>query len=316
MIQAMWLTLKVVIPVFGLVLAGMAGGRTNVIGTHASDSLNRFVVWFALPALLFETVAKSRWVDLWQPDFIAVYGISALSVLCMAMIAARWRGQALADVAIEGLNACYANVGFVGFPIAMVLLGPEALLPTTIAAVMGMCVFFALAIVFIEISLHANASMVTVGFRVFTAIGKHPLIVAPLCGVPFTYFGVVLPVPVIQFLDLLAAAAPCALVAIGIFIVQQRTQLAVMGQSTVTLIVLLKLVMHPLLAWLLAVYVFDLTEVMMHAVVLMAALPTGTGSFMLAEYYGRDARVSSRVTVLSTLLSVVTIALVMVFIRY
>ena len=46
----------------------------------------------------------------------------------------------------------------------------------------------------------------------------------------------------------------------------------------------------------------------MHLVVLLAALPTGTGPFMLAELYGRGGVVTSRVVLLTTVLSVVTLS--------
>ncbi len=42
---------------------------------------------------------------------------------------------------------------------------------------------------------------------------------------------------------------------------------------------------------------------------LIAALPTGTGSFMLAEFYQREATTTSRVILISTLLSVLTLSL-------
>jgi predicted permease len=37
-------------------------------------------------------------------------------------------------------------------------------------------------------------------------------------------------------------------------------------------------------------------------------LPTGTGPFMLAEFYGREAGVTARVILISTVLSIVTVS--------
>jgi hypothetical protein len=42
---------------------------------HATGELNRFVVWLALPALLFDIVAKAHWSEIWQPGFVAVCGL-------------------------------------------------------------------------------------------------------------------------------------------------------------------------------------------------------------------------------------------------
>ena len=65
---------------------------------------------------------------------------------------------------------------------------------------------------------------------------------------------------------------------------------------------------HPVLAWLLARFVFDLPPLLLHTAVLMAALPTGTGPFMLAEFYRREAEVTARVVLVSTILSVLTVS--------
>ncbi len=70
----------------------------------------------------------------------------------------------------------------------------------------------------------------------------------------------------------------------------------------------LKLILQPVLAWVLATRVFGLSPVMTEAVVLLSALPTGTGPFMLAEFYRREAGVTSRVILASTVLSLVTVS--------
>lgn len=70
-----------------------------------------------------------------------------------------------------------------------------------------------------------------------------------------------------------------------------------------------KLIVQPAVTWLLATQVFRLDALSTHVAVLMAALPTGTGPFMLAEFYRREAGVTSRTILVSTLLAVATITL-------
>jgi malonate transporter and related proteins len=59
--------LSVVVPVFALILAGFIAGKTGKLGPNASTEINRFVVWLALPAQLFNFTANSDWQTLWQP---------------------------------------------------------------------------------------------------------------------------------------------------------------------------------------------------------------------------------------------------------
>lgn len=70
----------------------------------------------------------------------------------------------------------------------------------------------------------------------------------------------------------------------------------------------LKLVGQPLLTWALAVYVFHLSPAITGLAVVLAALPTGTGPFMLAQMYKRDAGGTAGSILVSTVLSIVTIS--------
>lgn len=60
---------SIIFPVFGLVLAGYSCRRLGVLGPASATELNRFVVWLALPALLFQIMAKADWSTLYQPGF-------------------------------------------------------------------------------------------------------------------------------------------------------------------------------------------------------------------------------------------------------
>ena len=71
----MFSTLLIVLPIFALILAGWVTRKIGVLGAAATTELNRFVVYLALPALLFDIVAHAHWADIWQPGFIAAFGL-------------------------------------------------------------------------------------------------------------------------------------------------------------------------------------------------------------------------------------------------
>lgn len=172
-----------------------------------------------------------------------------------------------------------------------------------------MCLFFAGTIALVESRLQGSGYSGSLSLKVLKALIRNPILVAPLCGLPFSISGVQLPTPVQEFLRLLTgAASPCALVAIGIYLSLNRRILRT-ATSLAPLLVMCKLVIHPGCAWLLATKVFHLDPKLAHAAVILAALPSGTGSFMLADLYKRDPTTSTQVVILSTALSVVTIPL-------
>ncbi|MCJ2072709.1 AEC family transporter [Methylobacterium sp. J-030] len=309
-------TLPVVLPIFALVFAGWLARRIGVLGAAATTELNRFVVFLALPALLFDVTAHANWAALWKPGFVGAFGLSSLAVFALTVLIRRGAGRPLADAALDGLNAGYANVGFMGFPLALVALGPEALAPTTVAVILTVCAVFAVAIVLIETGLRQAdpaGRRVPIWLAVGRSLVRNPLLVAPALGALVPSLGLAVPAPVETFLKLLGgAASPCALVALGLFLAQRRRSRG--GQGTeghrrvAALLVGLKLAAHPLLAYGLGRYVFDLPPLLLHTAVLMAALPTGTGPFMLAEFYRREADLTATVVLVSTVLAVATVS--------
>ncbi len=301
-------TLIVVLPVFALIFAGWLVRRIGVLGPHATPELNRFVVYLALPALLFDITAHARWVDVWQPGFVAAFGLGMSLIFALTLILRASHPRHLADAAIDGLNAGYANTGFIGFPLALVTLGHDAMAPTLVATILTVCVLFAVAIILIETGLQTEKRRKHLVIKVGRSLLRNPLLVAPVLGAVVPLAGLSVPAPVESFLKMLGgAASPCALVALGLFLAAQRGT-AEQDIGAAALLVGFKLVLQPVVTWILATAVFGLSPLLTHTAVLLAALPTGTGPFMLAEFYRREASITSNVVLASTVASVVTIS--------
>jgi predicted permease len=308
-------TLEILLPIFALILAGFACRRRGALGPHAASELNRFVVWLALPAMLFDIMARSTWRELDQPAFFAVFSISCVSVFALVLVQRLVAGLHLADASIEAIAASYPNVGYIGFPLCLLIFGPSSLTPTTIATILVACVLFALAIVLIEIGLQTERAPHRLVLKVLKSLARNPLIVAPIAGVLFAASGVAMPNGVETFLKLLGgAASPCALVSLGAFLAERRPSEASASKETICL-TMVKLVAQPLMAWWLAARVFAMPSPLVGMAVVLAALPTGTGPFMLAEYYRREAGVTSKVILLSTTGALLSLTLLLMGMR-
>jgi predicted permease len=311
---AMLTTLFIVLPIFALIFLGFGCRRAGVLGPHATTELNRFVVYLALPALLFDIMAHSNWRTLDQPAFAAVFALSTFIVFALTVGLRRRGARHLADVSIDGLNAGYGNTGFIGFPLSLIVFGRGMLGLTTIAAIITVCLLFGVAIVLIEIGLQTEARPVHLLLKVGRSLIRNPLLVAPLLGAVWAAMGLAVPGPAETFLRLLGdAASPCALVALGLFLGESRAGATALSDSL--LLVGLKLILQPVLAWVLATQVFRLAPSLTHLVVVLAALPTGTGPFMLAEFYGREAGITARAILLSTIGSLVTVSAYLAWVR-
>ncbi|WP_319381272.1 AEC family transporter [Thiomicrorhabdus sp.] len=308
----------ILLPVFGLIAAGFITRKTGVLGENAASELNRFVVWLALPALLFDIMANSHWSTLFKADFISVYLIAS-GVVFFGILGWRLKqGRPLADASIDGIAASYSNTGYVGFPLLFLVFGSSSQVPTTIATIIVVCVLFALAIMLIESGLQAKVAWHLRALNVFNAVFRNPLVLAPIAGMAFAATPYHLPEGIETFLGLLAdAASPCALVSLGLFLADASAQSqkgAGSVRSTAFGLTAAKLLVQPLLAAWLAFGVFDMERELAMMAIMLAALPTGTGPFMLAEFYRREALITAQTVLFSTTLSLFTLSLLLLYI--
>ncbi len=254
---AMFSTVEILLPVFGLIFAGVACRRLGLLGPTAASELNRFVVWLALPALLFDSMARATWQQLDQAAFIATFSLACAGIFVLVLVLRLLGGRHLADASVDAIAASYPNTGYIGFPLLMIVFGAASLTPTTIATILVACVLFSFAIVLIEIGLQTERTPHKLGLKVVGSLARNPLIVSPIVGV-------------------LVAVAHVALPA----------------------------------------SVFTLPQTLTDVAVLLAALPTGTGPYMLAEFYEREALITSRTILLSTLGSLVTLSLLLRYVHH
>jgi len=112
----MKLVAEAVLPLFALILAGYVCGWRGLFGPGATNALNLFVVWLALPALLFQALAEARWSELDRPAFVAAIALGMLATFVPWVAMAR-RRKPLPDASIEALAASYPNTGFMGVPL-------------------------------------------------------------------------------------------------------------------------------------------------------------------------------------------------------
>jgi malonate transporter and related proteins len=299
--------LAAVLPVFGLVACGVLAGRFGLVHQSSSQALNQFVYAFALPAMLFVAVYRGSLDEILSGMFlVAVIGATLGTALAGYMISHAMRNATSAENTLRALNASFANTGYLGIPLVTVAYGERAALPAALATVATNIVSFALAIVCLELFVNPRPGAVR---RALGGVLRSPLIWPIALAVACVALEIRVPVPIERFATLLAAAAgPCALFAIGLFVSQlsMRAGIAAAWPSTA-----LKLVLHPALMALLAFYLLPIDPFWAKIGVVCASLPLGATAFVLAQRYKLLEAETSTGAVLSTAVSVLTVSLIM-----
>lgn len=300
--------LNAALPVFGLMLLGYLAGRSGRFEPSATDTLNRFAFYFALPALIFIAMAKVAPDQLHQVGFLATFSGGVALTWLAGYVLSRTSGRARADALIEGCNSGYSNVGFMGVPLSLLVFGRDGIAPAAMSVLLTACVQFLLAIIAVELTLKGGESLRTAIRQVVGSLFANPLFLAPLAGITVSVMGLAVPTPLEQFATLLGnAAAPVALFCIGLSLAQ--TRLASHDYAAIGRVTLLKLIMQPAIAAVLALYVFSMPWMWAQAAILLSALPIGSGIFTIAKTYERDTGVTSGAILASHVASVLTLSL-------
>ena len=228
----------------------------------------------------------------------------------MALRAGALLGRALfgltaAESALHGLNSVYPNTGFMGIPLAIAAYGEEAALPAILATVISV-LSVALGVIPIEIAARGRSNPLAIAGHTLSALARNPMIVAPCAGLLWAWADLGLATPVHTFLEILGAAAgPCALLSIGLYLVGKPIT---EGSLELGVMTLWKLVAMPLLTAGAILFLFPTDPLWATVAILSAALPIGSGPFVLAQAYGIYVRRTSTVMLVTTVLSVVTIS--------
>ena len=301
-------------PVFALILTGWICTKTKLLGVSSREGLNSFVIYLALPAQLFAVMSTADLSELAQPGFFLSFALGMFGTAGLYALISRNTQTSALDHIINSMSAAYSNAGFMGIPLCLMVFGKAGLGPSVITAVFTVSLLFAVTIMLIELQRLESSRVGPALFKVFVSMMRNPLLIAPLLGVLWAFLAWPMPVVAERYIGLVGdASTPCALIAIGLFLGQTTYQSA---GPDVLRIVLLKLLVQPTLTAVLVLFVFDVPKLWAYVAILAAALPVGTGPFMLSQIYQRDAASSARAILISTVLSVITISVLVAWIDH
>ena len=272
-----------------------------------------FLIAGLLWGLMYFTLGETAG---WIPFGYGLFSLLSLIVFAVGMMLGRWRGLPVADIAVDGLNASYSNVAYIGLPLFLLAVGPASTPYVIIAATLTLMTLFACAVVAIEFGHHRHLGIVHALGKAATGVARNPVTAAPIAGLLWWLTGWHLPDTIARFTHLLgSAASPTALVAIGLFLAERPIRDAVTSRPVLALTAT-KLILHPAVTALIAYPLLGMSSRTAALAVAIAALPTGTGPFMIASFYARDGKVTSGTILLSTMLSAITIAAILHFLPH
>jgi hypothetical protein len=301
--------LLVTFPFFALVLAGFVAARRKMLPLEAIPGLNGFVLYFALPCLLYRFGSTTPIAELLDASVVCVYLLCGLVMVAFAVVMTlnariRWN-----DASIGALVAAFPNTGFMGVPLLAALLGPQVAGTVILTILVDLVITSSLCIALSRLDDaqgHGGQAMLDAGKKALRGVVANPMPWSIILGAAASAYAFTLPKPVEQTVWLLAdAASPVALFTIGAVLARaQMRSNHPMPLSDYVPVVLMKLLLHPLLVLAVGTGAMQLgvplSPAALTVMVLVAALPSASNVSLLAERFGADNGRIARIILVTT----------------
>ena len=316
--------LSVTFPFFALVLCGYVAARARLLPLDAVPGLNMFVLYFALPCMLYRFGSGTPLWQLFNPVVALLWLMCALLIITGVAWHARRRGASWPDAAMGALVAAFPNSCFMGVPLILALLGQGGVGPVMGTLIIDLVVTTSLCIGLSQWGAADEHGAARAVGRALQGMLRNPMPWSILLGAAAGALGLQLWGPLGKTVQLLAdAASPVALFTIGAVLARSQFQMVALangrhGPRDVGVIAFTKLLVHPALVWglgSLAVRGGWLVEAMLLPLVLAAALPAAGNVSLLAERFGADNGRIARVILWSTAVAFFSFSAVVALLR-
>ncbi len=305
--------LALVAPFFGLIFLGYFSGRVAKLPEDGLAWLNFFIIYMALPALFFDLLSSTPLDQLEGLSFIVVTTLCAYVVYMLAVVVAVLRGASLSESAMQGVAGSYSNIGYMGPGLTLSVLGTPAAVPTALIFCFDNALQFTLTPILMALSGKERDKPLRIALLVARKIVLHPFIVASALGIAAAALQFQTPGPLQRIIDFLsAAAAPCALFAMGVTIALRP--LARVPVEVPWLLVV-KLVVHPLLIWVALSWAGNYDPVWVYTAILMASLPPALNVFVMARQYDVWVQRASSMVLVGTIVSIPTLTVMILMVN-
>lgn len=302
----MYAIVTIVAPIFGLIAIGYFAARFQLLSSGAGQGISDFAFTLAIPALLCRTIATAEFGALsptavWGSFYAGGFVTWAAATLLTTTLLAR----PAADGPSIAMTATFGNTVMLGIPLAIGAFGEPATAVIALILSIHAPIWWLLGMLHVQATGgHGSQGLAEVVTSLVRDLGRNPIIIAIAVGVLWRLTGLKLPLAVDKLLQLMAQAGiPTSLVALGLTLVGFEIK----GQgATLAVVIALKLVLMPLVAWLMATQVFALDASTAGVIVILASVPAGANSFLFAARLGRAVNSASGAVALGTLISALT----------
>ena len=301
------------IPIFILAFIGFTAGKLHLLPENTSDALCAFLFYFCGPAVSFSNIIASDIRDIFNFRFtVAMIALEAILFFILYFLFKSFSGKRGADLIIHVLCSFYGNISYVGIPVFLSLF--NNVIPNLIV-IMIHGVITMPVIIFLMDHASNNASHKKILRSALDSL-KNPNIFVPVIAVLILFLKIPVPQVLRDSIDLLGKpTTPAGMFALGLTCSKTTVRSAKKVLPTAFLSAMSKLILSPVIAFLLARYIFHLDPWWMESLIIIAMLPAALNDYIISQRYHSSEDFASASVLMSTFLFSITISLYMLFIK-
>lgn len=305
-------------PVFGIIALGMVAGRRHLLPPTTAECLNQFVYWIALPSMMFCLMAATP-LDILKPRLLL--SLLLAQGFCHGLtffVYHYWYSKTSSEGIMYAYMASFPNSAFMGMAV-LYFLFPGNHVALAMGGVVTVTYFLVMILTDALLAVRMRSGEQPFFRSLARAICYNPMIIGATAGGLFTLFNSAPPRPLLNLLSMLGTtAAPCALFCMGLVLQVRLTTF----HDIPTGLGIRQLPLHGIKLFLFPVILYVLLRLVgvsgaeLGAAIIIAAMPIGVASYVIAEKYNLTVDDASIGICVSTALSVITLPITIIILQY
>jgi malonate transporter and related proteins len=295
----------IVLPVFGVIAFGYVCAWTGLLRERVAEGVSDYVYTIAIPLLIFRTLAEAKLPEVSPWGYWGAYFAGAAVAWAIAQILSVVAfGRHKREAIVHGVTSAQSNIVLVGIPLVLSAVGEAGAVPLFLLVAVNLPIMMTVALLMME-GTGAGLSR-TALLSVVRNLATNLILIGFAAGLAAQFLGVRPSGAPKAVIDLIAqSSVPCALFAMGLAL----RRYGILGDLPMSATIAgLKLIVHPLVVWLLVTFVIPLPPVFAAVAVLFAAMPSGINAYLIAERFRVGVAAATGAVTLSTTLSLLTIS--------
>jgi hypothetical protein len=289
--------------IFVVISAGFLAVRVGPFSSGDMQTLGKFVVNFALPALILRAVSMQPIGEFANVGYLGAVLIGSLVVFWAGYLWTRKiAGENAAASTFSAMGMSCANSGFIGFPILLVALPDVASTALAMNMIVENLVMIPLVLIMAEYARAGGSTRPRMFPKVARRLVRNPIVIALALGLMISASGITLPAVIARPVDMFASAsAAMSLAVIGGTLAGVPFKAL---KPAVFRIALGKLILHPLAV---GISLFGLSqfglgakdESLVAAAIILASTPVMSIYPILAQSSGEESTASLAMLVMT-----------------